>query len=159
MIKDGVRKMLSIYFGEKDNVLYGPGWFKNNYELSWFEDDLVQEMIVDVDKSEYRGGELIYSSVIGPIPPERLSGGVKTLISIYMRSDVVFDATSCGENCSKWLLEIGKRKDVLINLRYPMRFRDSDKLDVYVQNVNMHITDKDKYMMTALQVLHEERVK
>ena len=35
-----------------------------------------------IDKSEYVGGQLIKSEVLGPIPPERLSGGLKTLISI-----------------------------------------------------------------------------
>jgi len=29
---------------------------------------------------------------------------------IYKRPDKIFDATSCGENCAKWLLEIGKKR-------------------------------------------------
>ena len=35
--------------------------------------------------------------------------GLQTLICIYKRPDLMFNATSCGENCVKWLLEIGKR--------------------------------------------------
>ncbi|WP_405755292.1 DUF4869 domain-containing protein [Anaerovibrio slackiae] len=37
-------------------------------------------MIFDVDKSKVIGANLIESPVLGPIPPERLSGGVKTLL-------------------------------------------------------------------------------
>ena len=69
--------MLSINFGEMDNVEYGPSWFKYNYKPEWLKDPLVQRMIKDVDNSEYVDGLVINSQVLGPIPPERLSGGVK----------------------------------------------------------------------------------
>ena len=46
-------------------------------------------MMIDIDKSEYKGGELIESDVLGPIPPERLSGGLQTLISIYSKRNVL----------------------------------------------------------------------
>ena len=41
--------MLSIYFGEKENVMHGPSWFKFNYNPEWFKDELVQQMIEDID--------------------------------------------------------------------------------------------------------------
>ncbi|MBR6060665.1 MAG: DUF4869 domain-containing protein [Spirochaetales bacterium] len=47
-------------------------------------------------------GLVIESPILGAIPPEKLSGGVQTLIMIYEKPDLVFDATSCGENCAKW---------------------------------------------------------
>ena len=106
--------MLSIYFGEKDNVMNGPAWFRFNYEAKWLSEGLVSRMIRDIDKSEYQGGELIMSDVLGPIPPERLSGGLQTLICIYNKPELMFNATSCGENCAKWLLEMGKDKDISI---------------------------------------------
>ena len=68
--------MLSIYFGDKENVIHGPSWFRFNYRPEWFEDAFVQEMLRDIDKSEFVGGELIQSDVLGPIPPERLSGEI-----------------------------------------------------------------------------------
>ena len=80
-----VNIVLSIFFGEKEHVMHGPSWFRFNYRPEWFEDPLVQEMMTDIDKSCYKGGELIQSDILGPIPPERLSGGLQTLICIYKR--------------------------------------------------------------------------
>ena len=75
--------MLNIHFGEWENVQYGPSWFKYNYKPEWLKDKFVQDMILSVDKSKYVEGLVIDSPFLGPIPPERLSGGVKTLIMIY----------------------------------------------------------------------------
>lgn len=148
--------MLKIHFGEMDNVYYGPGWFVNNYTQDWLEDELVGRMIKDVDKSEYAGGELINSSVLGPISPRDLSGGVKTLISVYNNPEFVFDVTSCGENCAKWLLEIGKIKDVLVNLQYPMQFKGCEPFEIFIENTGVVVKNEDDYILTALDLLHEE---
>ena len=40
-------------------------------------------MILGVDNSRYIDGLVIDSPVLGPIPPERLSGGLKTLMVIF----------------------------------------------------------------------------
>lgn len=143
--------MLSIYFGEKEKAMNGPSWFRFNYLPQWLSDQLVVEMIRDIDKSEYIGGELIESSVLGPIPPERLSGGVKTLICIYERPDICFNATSCGENCAKWLVEIGKQKDICVNLRYFMPFDDLEPLEIKIINENKIIHDMDEYTSIAIK--------
>ena len=145
--------MLSIYFGEKENVMHGPSWFRFNYKPEWFEDPLVRKMLLDVDKSEYVGGELIQSSVLGPIPPERLSGGVQTLIAIYKRPDLMFNATSCGENCAKWLTEIGKIEDISINLRYFMPFDGCEPFEIKIINNDVVVTDMSKYTHIAIKYL------
>lgn len=49
-------------------------------------------MIKDVDKSEVVSDECIISPVLGQIPPERLSGGVKTLLLILNEPDKIFNA-------------------------------------------------------------------
>ena len=74
-----------------------------------------------------------------------------TLIMIYEKPDLVFNATSCGGNCAKWLLEIGRRKDVTVNLRYLMQFEDSDQLEVYVENENRIIRGYKDYVHTAIK--------
>lgn len=70
----------------------------------------------------------------GQIPPERLSGGVKTLLLILNEPDKIFNASTCGDNCAKWILEIGKRIDVTINLRHMMSFGKDTQFDIEVQN-------------------------
>lgn len=145
--------MLSIYFGEKENVMHGPTWFKFNYNPEWFKDDLVQKMIEDVDKSKVMGGELIQSEVLGPIPPERLSGGVQTLISAYGRPDLVFNATSCGENCARWLLKIGELKDITVNLKYFMSFEGLEPFEIKIINNDTIVKNMDEYTNTALNYI------
>ena len=145
--------MLSIYFGEKDNVMHGPSWFKFNYNPEWFKDELVQQMIEDIDKSKVVSDQLIQSEVLGPIPPERLSGGVQTLISAYGRPDLVFNATSCAENCAKWLLKIGEVKDITVNLRYFMPFNDMEPFKIKILNNDIIVTNMDEYTDVALDYI------
>ena len=145
--------MLSIYFGEKENVMHGPSWFKFNYNPEWFKDELVQQMIEDIDKSKVISDQLIQSEVLGPIPPERLSGGVQTLISAYGRPDLVFNATSCGENCAKWLLKIGEVKDITVNLRYFMPFNDMEPFKIKILNNDNIVTNMDEYTDVALDYI------
>ncbi len=145
--------MLSIYFGEKDHVLHGPSWFRFNYRPEWFEDSLVQQMLCDIDRSAYVGGCLIQSEVLGPIPPERLSGGLKTLIAIYKRPDLMFNATSCGENCARWLLEIGNREDIRVNLRYFMPFDGYEPFTIRIMNEDTTVTDMQQYTHLAIRYI------
>ncbi len=117
--------MLNIYYGEmeKDNYIFDPDTFFNHrYESTWLTEELSRKMILDIDRSEVAGEYLIISPVLGPIPPERLSGGVKTLILISKDQEHIFNASACGDNCAKWLLAIGKEKDVTIRLGYLMDF-------------------------------------
>lgn len=116
--------MLSIYLGDMNNSIYHPPtYFDNMYEDEWITDLLSVEMIRDVDKSEVIGPHLIESPVLGPISPKELSGGVKTLILIaFDENERVFNASACGDNCSKWILQISREKDLTINLRHIMDF-------------------------------------
>lgn len=116
--------MLSIYLGDMNNSIYHPPtYFDNMYEDEWITDLLSIEMIRDVDKSEVIGPHLIESPVLGPISPKELSGGVKTLILIaFDENERVFNASACGDNCSKWILQISREKDLTINLRHIMDF-------------------------------------
>ena len=115
--------MLSVFYGDMPEAIYNPVvFFKNSYTDDWIMDDLSVRMIKDVDKSDVIGPRVIDSPVLGGISPRELSGGVKTLIDIYKRPDKIFNASTCGDNCAKWLLEIGERQDVTINLRHLMDF-------------------------------------
>lgn len=127
--------MLNIIYGDVENSIYNTSvYFKNCYESEWLETELVKKMIKDVDDSEVLSGECIKSPVLGQIPPERLSGGVKTLILILNEPDKIFNASKCGDNCAKWLLEIGKIKDVTINLRHMMNFGKDVKFEARIEN-------------------------
>lgn len=111
--------MLKIFFGKKEEAIYNTAvYFKNTFQDEWITDSFSAEMIKDVDKSVVVGPHMIESPVLGPITPRELSGGVKTLILIYKDREHLFDAS----NCAKWLLKMGEREDITINLRHLMDF-------------------------------------
>ena len=115
--------MLNIFYGDMPQAIYNTAvYFKNVYEEEWITQPLVKEMILDVDKSVVLDGGVIDSPVMGKIPPVSLSGGVKTLILIANEPDKVFNASTCGDNCAKWLLKMGNDREITINLRHIMDF-------------------------------------
>lgn len=126
--------MLSIYFGDMPQAIYNtPTYFNNVYLDSWLEDALNQRMIKAVDKGEVRGPNAVETKALGLIPPTKLSGGVKTLMLIHNLPDKIFNASNCGNNCARWILEIAKKQDVTINLRHIMDFGNR-KLKIKVLN-------------------------
>ena len=115
--------MLSIYYGPMDWAVYNTAlFFKNDYEDAWIVDPEVREMVRDVDHSEVLESGVIDSPVLGKIPPIGLSGGVKTLILIKFEPQKIFNASTCGDNCAKWILKLAEKEDRTINLRHLMDF-------------------------------------
>ena len=117
--------MLSIFYGDMPEAVYNTAaYFKYDYEDDWITDPFVKEMILDVDKSTVLDSGVIDSPVLGKIPPLGLSGGVKTLILIKFNHSKIFNASTCGDNCARWLLKIAEKEDRTINLRHLLRFGD-----------------------------------
>ena len=148
--------MLSIHFGKIKNAYYGPSWFKANYVPEWLADPLVRAILQDVDKSDYKGGNLIDSEVLGPISPGELSGGVQTLICIYKCPELIFDATSCGNNCARCLLEIGQKEDITVMLEYFMEFKDLEQNKIRIDNTGVVVENYRDYTYAALDLLNAE---
>ena len=142
--------MLSVYLGEMDQAIYYPPvYFDNQYEDEWITDKLSMEMIKDVDKSEVIGPHLIESPVLGPISVKEISGGVKTLILLaFDRSGKIFNASACGDNCAKWILKIGKEKDLTINLRHLMDFGNND-FEIKILNTGDTVHNMEEFVRIA----------
>ena len=115
--------MLNIYFGDMPEAIYNTAvYFENVYQDRWITDPVSIDIIHDVDRSEVVSANLIQSPALGPISPRELSGGVKTLLLVKHDKKHIFNASTCGDNCAKWLLEFGKSRKVVINLRHVMDF-------------------------------------
>lgn len=148
--------MLTIIYGDVENSIYNTNvYFKNTYEPEWLEKELAKQMIKDIDGSDVVSGECINSPVLGQIPPERLSGGVKTLLLILNEPDRIFNASTCGDNCAKWILEIGKQQDVTINLRHMMSFGKDTEFDIKIKNGNEIVHSMRELIPIASQYLNE----
>lgn len=146
--------MLKIVFGEIPNSIYHPPtYFDNQYEDDWITEPLAVRMIKEIDKSDVIGPHLIESPVLGPISVKEISGGVKTLILMaFDESGRVFNASACGDNCAKWIVEIGKRKDLTINLHHVMDFSSAGIFDAVMENTGRTIHSYEEYLDEALKI-------
>ena len=148
--------MLTIIYGDAENSIYNTSvYFKNTYEPEWMESELAKKMIKDVDDSDVLSGECINSPVIGQIPPERLSGGVKTLLLMLNEPDKIFNASTCGDNCAKWILEIRKQKDLTINLRHMMSFGKDTEFEIKIENGGEIVHSMGELIPVASRYLNE----
>ncbi|MCR4745468.1 MAG: DUF4869 domain-containing protein [Lachnospiraceae bacterium] len=145
--------MLKVYLGDMQGSIYNTSvYFKNDYEDEWIVDPFVVEMIRDVDKSEVMYSGVIDSPVLGKIPPEKLSGGVKTLILVKFEPDVVFNVSTCGDNCAKWLLKIAENEDRTVNLRHLMDF-GKEEFDIEIMNDNTIVHSMKEFVITAVKYI------
>lgn len=147
--------MLNIYFGDMTQALYNTSlYFDNTYYDGWLDDDFASKMIKSVDKANVLSGHAIESKALGIIPPTKLSGGLKTLLLVYNEPDKIFNASTCGDNCSKWLLRIPKRlkRDVTINLRHIMDFGEG-KFEIKVLNDDTLVHDMGELVQHAVKYI------
>ena len=129
--------MLNVYFGDMPEAIYNTNvYFNNTYKDSWITKPLSKEIIQAVDQSEVIDEKTIFSPVFGNMSPKKLSGGVKTLLLIAYDHSKIFNASTCGDTCSRWLLKIASDKKVVINLRHLMDF-GKDEFKIKVMNTGV----------------------
>ena len=145
--------MLSIFYGDMPEAVYNPViYFKNTYTDEWIMDELSRKMIQDVDRSTVLGPRVIDSPVLGGISLRELSRGVKTLISIYKVPEKIFNASACGDNCAKWIVEIAKRKDLTVNLHHVLDFSSAGEFDALMVNTGTMVHGYMEYLHEALRI-------
>ena len=145
--------MLNVYFGTMPEAIYNTAvFFKNDYEDEWILDPLVKEMILDVDKSMVLGNGVIDSPVLGKIPPLSLSGGVKTLILVLFEPGKIFNVSTCGDNCAKWLLKIAENEDRTVNLRHIMDFGQGP-VEIRILNNGEIVHSMKEFTESAIEYL------
>lgn len=151
--------MLKIYFGDMPEAVFNTSlYFDNTYLDSWITDEFGRKMIKSVDKSTVLSGQAVDSKALGVIPVTKISGGVKTLLLIYNEPDKIFNASTCGDNCAKWILRIAKDlqkrqgRDVTINLRHMMDFGEGH-FEIEVLNSHVIVHSMKELVMQAIYYL------
>lgn len=121
--------MLNVYFGDlpdnneyKDYIYNPKAYFDNTYKDRWITTEFAKAVILDVDKSEVIDDKTIKSPVFNLMEPTRISGGAKTVLLIAFDKKKIFNASTCGDNCAKWILKAAEDKKIVINLRHLMDF-------------------------------------
>ena len=147
--------MLNIVFGDCPESIYNTSvYFDNRYLDEWFEDPFAHKIIKAIDRSVVLGPHAIESPVLGVIPPERLAGGTKTLLLIKNEPDMIFNASTCGDNCARFILELGRNADITINLNHIMHF-GRKKFKAHIVNTDTDITTRWEYVQAAVHLLRE----
>ncbi|MBR1454360.1 MAG: DUF4869 domain-containing protein [Lachnospiraceae bacterium] len=143
--------MLKIYYGRDAKQVVIPVHFANNYEGSWLLDPLSKRMISEIDNSEVVSENLIISKVLGPIPPERLSGGVQGLILMSfddIKDKYRWNGSQFGNNTLKFMLEIASLRDYDIRVS-TMHYFDFPKdfvQDICIENDNTIVHDYKSFV-------------
>ena len=128
--------MPTVHYGDRENVIYNTSvYFDNTYDSSWLTDPFCQKMIKSIDKGTVVGERLIDTKIMGPEAPEKLSGGLKTLLLMYNKPENVYNASTCGDNCAYWMLKIGSKKDVTVNLYHMIDF-GKGKFSIKIENTS-----------------------
>ena len=146
--------MLQIVFGDIENSIYHPPtYFDNVYRDEWITDPFSVKMIKDIDKSDVISARAIDSPYLGSISTKELSGGVKTLIlMMFDESGKIFNASACGDNCAKWINEIGKKKELTINLHHIMDFDGCDGFEAKIKNTGRIVHSNKEYLDEAFAI-------
>ena len=143
--------MLHVFYGDMPEAIFNTAvFFKNSYDDEWIVNDLSKQMIADVDSSIVLGTGVIDSPILGKIAPERLSGGVKTLMLVKFMPEMGFNASTCGNNCARWLLKIAENEDRTINLRNIMDF-GKDEFTIHIINDDKIVHSMEELLPIAIK--------
>lgn len=148
--------MVNVFFGkDRDAILNIDVYFNHTFEYEWLDDQFVRDMIKDIDNSIVLSNQCIQSPVLGQIPPEKLSGGVKACIIIYKLNEIV-DLVVCGENCEPWLSKIFELKDCRVSMSgYDLSFKDLPIRGI-CENDNSHIDNYKDWVNKMCDMVGEE---
>ena len=138
--------MLHIIFGDCPEAIYNTSaYFDNRYLDCWMEDAFAAEVIRGIDKGTILSPRAVDTKMLGVIPTTQIAGGTKTVLLVKNLPDMIFNASTCGDNCAKYLLKIGKMQDVTINLNHIMDFGK--------RNFEIHIVNTDTMVHTMAELV------
>lgn len=150
--------MLRVYFGERENTVYNTSvFFKHSYDDSWMTEQFTKDIIADIDKSQVVDANSIISPVLGNISPLQLSGGVKALILMNHFPRKIFNASNCGDNCAKWILQLAKNRDFTINLYHVMNFGDGEFEIRILNDRKLIVHNMEEFLSAGIKYLREDK--
>lgn len=119
------------------------------FENDWMEDSILQEALLDIDKSKVIRPRIIESPFLGDITPRETSGGFKLIaMMLKFETDLIYNLDNAGDNCAKWIQKVSGLKDNVAWTINPMHMTDEVPL-------NIHIINNDSYPKTAREFEQE----
>lgn len=147
LCKGGIN-LVNFYIGDREDAMFDPfGYFDFMLDESCLDSDFAKKIVKEIDKSDLINRNLIISPILGQIPPSKLSGGTKALLVLKFTNNPLY-LDSFGENCYKYIAEIGETKDVtIVTTRISRFFWRCEGLEcVKVLNTNKIVrTDRELF--------------
>ena len=150
--------MLKIVYGEVENAIYNTSiYFDNTYLDNWITDPFAKKIIKNIDKGEVLSPQAVDTKALGVIPVTKISGGTKTLLLMHNEPNKIYNASTCGNNCAKYILEIAKmlKTDLVINLHHLMDF-EKGKFEIQIVNSGVVVHDMKELVMNSVDFLSAE---
>jgi hypothetical protein len=63
----------------------------------------------------------------------------------------MYNLTSCGDNCAKWILELAKDRDITMRLGHYMQFEECEPFKIEVLNTNKVVTNRYELVQALLE--------
>jgi hypothetical protein len=147
--------MLKLSINKKmpGEIIIPDTYIKSVVKKDWFEDTYIKDMILDVDKTICYSAYNMESPVLGGINYNQLSTGVKNLILAYKLENPVIDISLCGDNCAKWIIDIGKKKDYIADLYHVMIFDEKTEFNCILLNDNSKVKTLKDYNNAIMNYL------
>lgn len=150
--------MLKIQYGNMPQAIYNTSvYFNNSYLDNWITNPLAKKIINDIEKGKVLSPQAIDTKALGVIPVTQISGGTKTLLLMLNEPSKVYNASTCGNNCAKYILEIAKQlnQDLIINLHHLMDFGNG-KFEIQILNSGVIVHDMKELVLNSLDYLSAE---
>lgn len=150
--------MLKIQYGNMPQAIYNTSvYFNNSYLDNWITNPLAKKIIHDIEKGKVLSPQAIDTKALGVIPVTQISGGTKTLLLMLNEPSKVYNASTCGNNCAKYILEIAKQlnQDLIINLHHLMDFGNG-KFEIQILNSGIIVHDMKELVLNSLDYLSAE---
>ena len=147
--------MLNIYYGDMPEAIYNTSiYFNNTYLDNWFDDDLTRKIIKSIDRGEVISPQCIITKALGAITAEKLAGGTKTLLLMRHAPERIYNASTCGDNCAKWIIKIAKEQktDLTINLHHLMHFPDKD-FEIKILNTGLVVHNMSELIKASVSLI------
>lgn len=62
------------------------------------------------------------------------------------------NASACGDNCAKWIAELGRQKDLTINLHHVMDFSCAPAFEAIMLNTGAVVHSYGEYLEEAINI-------
>lgn len=131
---------------DKEDIMRGAALYFDIANIpEWFQAAIIADIIKSVDQSDLVGLRVV-SPVLGDISVRDLSGGCKTLITMYNEPQYAYMSHELGDNCFKWLMEIAKMKDIkIIYSSYFNIPEECEPFQIHIVNDNSFVSNMEEF--------------